>query len=123
MMVKEVLPAADDADEKAMQVFMKSIQIIGGPRRLVELRRLTWLPSLMEASYAVVYHDRGLTAQEIAERLGASTQTIRNILRADPGKVRHRIQEALEEDDEHGRTHNAGALAKLAWQEIKKEGQ
>jgi predicted transcriptional regulator len=50
----EVTPQPPDIDQRALRVFLKAIELVGGPRQLVELRRLTWLPSLMEAAYAVV---------------------------------------------------------------------
>jgi predicted transcriptional regulator len=43
----EVTPQPPDIDQRALRVFLKAIELVGGPRQLVELRRLTWLPSLM----------------------------------------------------------------------------
>jgi predicted transcriptional regulator len=40
-----------DIDAMAIRVFLKSLELIGGPRKLIEYRNLTWIPSLMEASY------------------------------------------------------------------------
>ncbi len=119
-MVIELKPVEIDIDAKAMRIFLKSIEILGGPRKLVEMRNLTWLPSLMAASYAVTYaYDKHYTAEQIAEKLGITKQTVQNILRADPEAVKARLEEALKEDEEEKRTHTAGALAKLAYEEIK----
>ncbi len=119
-MVIEIKPVEVDVDAKAMRVFLKSIEILGGPRRLVEMRNLTWLPSLMAASYAIVYaYDKHYTAERIAEKLGITKQTVQNILRADPEAIKAKIEEALREEEEEKRTHTAGALAKLAYEEIK----
>lgn len=119
-MVIEIKPIEVDIDSKAMRVFLKSIEILGGPRKLVEMRNLTWLPSLMTASYAIIYaYDKHYTAEEIAKKLGATKQTIQNILRADPEAIKTKIEESLEEREEEKQTHTAGALAKLAYEEIK----
>ncbi len=118
-MVIEVEPVEEDVDAKVMRVFLKSIEILGGPRKLIEHRNLTWLPSLMMASYAIVYSKEKLySAEKIAEILGATKQTIQNILRADPEVIKEKLQSLAEEKDEEKKTHNAGALAKLAYQEI-----
>ncbi|NPB03353.1 MAG: bacterio-opsin activator [Thermotogae bacterium] len=107
-----------DIDTMAIRVFLKALEIIGGPRKLIEYRNLTWLPSLMEAAYAVVLHDMEMkTESEIAEFLGLTRQTIRNILRADPELVMKKLQGELKERTP--RAHTAGGLAKIAYREIK----
>ncbi len=121
-MVIEVNPVEDKTDERVMKVFLKSIELLGGPRKLVEHRNLTWLPSLMAASYAIVLaREKGYTTEKIAQFLGTTKQTVQNMLRADPEAIKARIMETHEEKDEARRTHNAGALAKLAYTEILKE--
>ena len=106
-------------DELAFKVFIKAIEILGGPRKLVEYRNLTWVPSLMAASYAVVLRDKKMmTTEEIAEFLGLSTQTVKKILSADPEAVMKKIRGEVEELDDH----TAGGLAKEAWRRIK-EGE
>ncbi len=100
-------------DEEAFRVFVKAIEIVGGPRKLVELRNLTWVPSLMAASYAVVLRDRGKTTQEIAAFLGLSTATVERMLAAHGEAVERRLRgERLDE-------HMAGALAKEALRRLK----
>ncbi len=119
-MVIELKPVEVDIDAKALRIFLKSIEILGGPRKLVEHRNLTWLPSLMAASYAIVYaYDKHYTTEQIAEKLGLSKQTVQNILRADSEAIKIKLEEALQETQEEKRTHTAGALAKLAYEEIK----
>ena len=44
----------EDVDVVAERVFNESIKLLGGLRKLIEYRNLTWLPSLAEASYTVV---------------------------------------------------------------------
>ncbi len=119
-MVVEVKPVAEDVDSKAMRVFLKSIEILGGPKKLVEHRNLTWLPSLMAASYAIVYaKEKGYSAETIASLLGMTKQSVQNMLRADPEVLKAKLgEEIVAEKDEERRTHTAGALAKLAYQEI-----
>ena len=107
-----------DVDTMAIRVFLKALEILGGPRKLIEYRNLTWLPSLMEAAYAIVLQDMEMkTESEIAEFLGLTRQTVRNILRADPELVMKKLAGELEEKTP--RAHTAGGLAKIAYREIK----
>ncbi len=119
-MVMEVRPISD-VDEKldltALRMFFKALELLGGPRKLIEYRNLTWLPSLMEACYAIVlYNDYMKTDTQIAEFLGLTRNTVTQILRADPELVRAKLEGQLEEKV---KTHTAGALAKIAYEEIK----
>ncbi|MDK2465168.1 MAG: sigma factor-like helix-turn-helix DNA-binding protein [Candidatus Korarchaeota archaeon] len=112
-------PVREDPDRLAMRVFMKAIEILGGPRRLIEYRRLTWLPSLMEACYAVVLRDLyHKSNDEIARELGITEQTVRNIMSSDEEAVLKKIKGEL--TDEDFKTHVAGGLAKLAWREVRR---
>ncbi|NPA49195.1 MAG: bacterio-opsin activator [Thermodesulfobacteria bacterium] len=107
-----------DVDAMAIRVFLKALEIIGGPRRLIEYRNLTWITSLMEASYAIVLAEEALkTEDEIAAFLGLTRQTVRNILRSDPELVLKKLEGELHERTP--RAHTAGGLAKLAYKEIK----
>ena len=109
-----ITPKKVDVDSEALRVFMKAIEVLGGPRQLIEHRNLTWLPSLMEAAYAVVLkYDHMKTDEEIARELGITKETVKNILSADPEEVLKKLQG--EKVDEH----TAGGLAKLAYKEIK----
>ncbi|MBA2849333.1 bacterio-opsin activator [Thermosulfuriphilus ammonigenes] len=108
-----------DVDELAIRVFLKALELLGGPRKLILYRNLTWLTSLMEAAYAVVLAEEALkTEDDIAEFLGLTRQTVRNILRADPELVMKKLSGELEERGL--KAHTAGGLAKLAYEEIKK---
>lgn len=112
-------------DKRAMQVFMKAIELLGGPRKLVQYRQLTWLPSLMAASYAVVLSREAMkTEDDIAEFLGTTKQTVRHMLQADEELVKRRLErdEALSSEEmkkSSYRAHTAGGLAKLAYKEIR----
>lgn len=107
-----------DLDAAALRVFLKAMEIAGGLRELVQRRNLTWVPSLLQASYAIVLREEyGKTEEEIASLLGTSRGTIRHILRADPDLVRRRLEESL--DSEETRTHIAGGLAKQAFMSLK----
>ena len=107
-----------DIDTMAEQVFQESINILGGLRKLIEYRNLTWLPSLAEAAYAVVMKEELMkTHKEIAFDLGLAPQTVQNILRADAEEVERFIKGEIEKVDEH----KAGGIAKLAYERVKRE--
>lgn len=114
-----VSPQPADLDQRAMRVFLKAIDLVGGPRGLVERRRLTWLPSLMEASFAVVLaEDYHKTIEEIAQFLGLSSAATREMLRASTEAVIERLQG--EEATAHNQ-HVAGGLARLAYEALRRE--
>ena len=118
-MVVEVKPREVDYDSLALRVFLKAIELIGGPRALFEYRNLTWVPSLMEAAYAVVLKYEAMkTDDEIAEFIGITKQTVRNMLSADPELVMMKLRGELESGDV--KVHTAGGLAKKAYEEVKK---
>ena len=118
-MVIEVQPKEVDYDALALRVFLKALEILGGPRQLFIYRNLTWLPSLMEAAYAVVLKNEAFkTEDEIAEFIGITKQTVRNMLSADPELVLKKLQGELESKEV--KVHTAGGLAKLAYQEVKR---
>ena len=107
-----------DVDQTAERVFQECINILGGLRKLMHYRNLTWLPSLAEAAYIVVLREEQMkTYREIAEKLGITEQTVRNILQADEEEVKRFIMGELEKVDEH----KAGGIAKLAYRKVKKE--
>ena len=125
-MVIQIEPKEVDYDTLALRVFLKALEIIGGPRKLFEFRNLTWIPSLMEAAYAVVLKEEGMkTEDEIAEFIGLTRNTVRQILRADPNlalyKIEH-IDELTQEEKKELRVHTAGGIAKLAYKLVK-EGE
>lgn len=123
-MVQTVTPQPVDVDALAMKVFLKALELAGGPRKLIEHRHLTWVPSLIEASYVMVlFNEAGKPAEEIARFLGVGEQTVRNILRASPEAVQARLHRMLSGEDSSGetRTHIAGGMAKLAYNQVKQE--
>ncbi|MCX7759905.1 MAG: bacterio-opsin activator [Hydrogenothermaceae bacterium] len=115
-------------DEKEIEhlvtrVFFKSIELLGGMSKLAEYRTLTWLPSLARASYVIVLKDQYMkTDEEIAEIVGLTKNTVRNILRADPELALRKIkalEELVKEESKELRVHTAGGVAKLAYREVK----
>ena len=108
-----------DIDEMAKKVFLEAIELLGGLKKLIEYRNLTWLPSLANAAYAVVLKNEAfLTNSEIAAKLGLTKQTVERILESREEEVEKFIKRELEHIDEH----RAGGLAKLAYKKLKSEG-
>ena len=114
-------PVGGNVDKMAEKVFYESINLLGGLKRLVEYRNLTWLPSLAEAAYVVVLKNEAFkTYAEIARELGITEQTAKNIATADEEEVRRYIEG---EELERPKEHIAGGIAKLAYTKLKKEGK
>ncbi len=116
----EVMPKKPDAEIEAtvLRVFLKTIDLVGGPRALAERRHLTWANSLMAAAYAVVLHEEALWgADAIAAELGLSRAAVQNILRADPEAALKKLAEIGE--GENIRVHLAGGLAKAAYRLVR----
>ncbi len=110
-----------DLDKMAEKVFWEAIKMLGGLKKLVEYRNLTWLPSLAEASYVVVLKNEAMkTYKEIAEILGITEQTVKNVATADEEEVKKYIEGELEE---RPKEHIAGGIAKLAYKKLKEEGR
>ncbi len=125
-MVVEVKPVEVDVENLVTRVFLKSIDLLGGLHRLAEYRTLTWLPSLARAAFVIVLREEFLkTEEEIAEIVGITRQTVRNILRADPELALYKIQhidELTKEERKQLRVHTAGGIAKIAYKKVK-EGE
>ena len=110
-----------DIDKMAEKVFFESIRQLGGLKKLIEYRNLTWLPSLAEAAYVVVLKNEAMkTYKEIAQELGITEQTVKNIATADEEEVIKYIEGEIEE---RPKEHIAGGLAKLAYKKLKEEGK
>ncbi len=108
-----------DYDFLAKRVFEEGIEIVGGIKKLVEYRNLTWLPSLAEAAYVIVLsNETTKTIKEIAEYLGITEQTVKQIMRADPEAVKKYLEGEIDKVD----YHKAGGIAKLAYEKVKNEG-
>ncbi len=119
----EVLPKKpeDEIEATVLRVFLKTIDLVGGPRALAERRHLTWANSLMAASFVVVlYEEAAKSPDEIAAELGVSRATVQNILRADPEAALRKLSEL--EAEANLRVHLAGGLAKAAYRLVR-QGQ
>ncbi len=125
-MVVEIKPIEQDVEHLTTRVFLKAIDIIGGLQKLAEYRTLTWLPSLARASFVIVLREEYLkTEDEIAEYVGISKNTVRQILRADPQLALYKIQhmdELSPEERKQLKVHTAGGIAKIAYKLVK-EGE
>ena len=122
-MILEVKINDNEVKYLAERVFFKSIDLLGGLNKLAEYRTLTWLPSIARASFAVVLKEEFLkTEDEIAEFIGLTRNTVRQILRADPNlalyKIEH-IDELTSEEKKQLKVHTAGGIAKLAYKYVK----
>lgn len=114
---EEIYQLEEQVDEIAMKVFFQALNILGGPRRLILYRHLTWVPSLIEACYAVVLKEKFFkTESEIAQILGLTKQTVRNIISAKTEGIIENLESELKKKSI--KTHTAGALAKLALKQI-----
>ena len=122
----EVKPVEKDLEHLVTRVFLKSIDIIGGLHKLAEYRTLTWLPSLARAAFVIVLRGEYLkTEDEIAEFVGITKNTVRQILRADPQMALYKVQhldELTPEEKKQLKVHTAGGIAKIAYKLIK-EGE
>ncbi len=114
-------PKGGNIDKMAEKVFFESIKMLGGLKKLIEYRNLTWLPSLAEAAYVIVLKNEAFkTYKEIAKELGITEQTAKNIATADEEEVKRYIEGELEE---RPKEHIAGGIAKLAYKKLKEEGR
>ena len=125
-MVVEIQPVEKDVEHLVTRVFLKAIDIIGGLHKLAEYRTLTWLPSLARAAFVIVLREEYLkTEDEIAETVGISKNTVRQVLRADPQMALYKIQHLEElspEERKQLKVHTAGGIAKIAYKLVK-EGE
>lgn len=125
MVISITGPVMSEAEVEHLvtRVFFKAIELLGGLSKLTEYRTLTWLPSLARASYAVVLKEEYMkTDEEIAQKVGLTKNTVRNILRADPQLALQKIkalEELIHEETRELKVHTAGGIAKLAYKEIK----
>lgn len=126
VMVIEVGEIKVNPEPLVLRIFLKSIELLGGLKQLAEYRTLTWLPSLARAAYAIVLKEEyNRIEDEIAEEIGLTRQTVRNILRADPElalKKIEKMKELVTEEGKEMQVHTAGGIVKLAYNLIK-QGQ
>lgn len=124
--MKEVNPVdvkVSSPDELSMRIFNKAVELLGGPRRIISYRKLTWLASIFESALVLVLKEVfNKTAEEIAQELGISSATVRNILKADSEKVMEYLERKFrEETTEEEDVHIAGGLTKKAFEVVKEE--
>ena len=118
VIIPESEKSEEELDERVWKLFTEAINILGGLRKLIEYRNLTWLPSLAEACYVILLkNERMLTKEEIAKKLGISKQTVDKIVSAEEAKIESFLKGEIEKLDEH----KAGALAKLAYKRMKEK--
>ena len=107
----------------AERVFFKSIDLLGGLKKLAEYRTLTWLPSIARAAYAIVLKEEYFkTEDEIAEFIGLTRNTVRQMLRADENMALYKLEhfdELTTEEKKQLKVHTAGGIAKLAYKYVK----
>jgi len=106
----------DQVEALVLRTFLKAVEILGGLQKLVKKKNTDWLSPLLLACYTVVLKEEYLkTEQEIAQYLGITHQTVKNILRAEHLKAWQ---------DEEGKdlsVHMAGSIAKTAYRLIKED--
>ncbi len=118
-MVMEIRPPEDidkKRDEMVLEMLLEALNVLGGPRRIIQFRNLTWIPSIIKANYALLLSQAGKTHEEIAAELGLTKATIDKMLRADPEDVLRKIRGELTEEKIDD--HIAGGLAKLAYKNL-----
>ena len=97
--MKEVRPTevnVPSAEELSMKVFNKAIDVLGGPKKIIMYKKLTWVASLFESALVIVLKEVfNKTTDEIAQELGIATTTIRNILRAEPDKALEYLEKRI----------------------------
>ncbi|MCS6876557.1 MAG: bacterio-opsin activator [Aquificaceae bacterium] len=119
------IPKPEESEFEALllSVFLKSVEVLGGFSKLAENKTLSWLPSLIKAVYCVVLKEEYFKdEEEIAKRVGLTTQTVRNLLRSDVSIAFEKLkslEELAEEEDKELKVHTAGGIAKLAYKLVK----
>jgi len=116
----EIKPPKDidvERDEKVLKMLNEAIRILGGPKKLIIFRNLTWITSLLRAGYALLLKDAGYTYEDIAKKLGITKATVQRMMSADPNAVMKKLEGELTGDEIDD--HVAGGLAKLAYKAMK----
>lgn len=107
-------------DQHAMQVFLKSLEMLGGMRTLVENGQLEWLPQLVESSYALVMvNEQRKSVDEIADFLGVTKGDVTGMIEAPTQAATVRMKTAPL--DEPHLDYAAAGVAKSAYQVLRKE--
>ncbi len=104
----------EQTETLTLRVFLKAVELLGGAQRLVETQKTAWLSSLLLASYTVVLREELLKPeQEIAQSLGITLQTVKNILRSEP--TMGNLEQTSKSEGKDLNIHTAGSVAKLAY--------
>lgn len=75
--------SASDRDTRVIALFEKTIASMGGLRRLVEQRRLGWLPQVLAScDVLVLQEEEHRRPEEIADLLQLTSESVENILAA-----------------------------------------
>jgi len=105
----------DQIETLVLRTFLKTVEVLGGLQKLVEKKNTNWLSPLLLACYSVVLKEECLkTEQEIAQHLGITPQTVKNILRAE-------LPKAWQEEGKDLSVYMAGSIAKTAYRLIKED--
>ncbi len=127
--MKKIELIKQSPDDIIKELLVYSIELFGGPKKMVEYKRLTWVPSIIEALYTIYLHEEDKkNPDEIAAFLGISTNTLKNILRSSPETALKKIEEkkAIDFTDEKEvteeiKTHIAGGIPKLVYKQWKQK--
>ena len=112
-----------EIEKKVYNIFFKSLELLGGLNKLIEYKTLTWLESIVRATYVKILKEEYLkTDEEIAKIVGLTKQTVKNILKSDKEYVMKKINdfEAIKKEEKKSREHFAGGLVNWAWELLKK---
>lgn len=119
----QVRPMGSPADERVTELFIKSVESLGGMRRLVEERRLGLLPELLESAYVLVMQeDEHRTPEEIATQLSVSMETVENILAAPADAAMERAASEVP-TEVADRESVAGGVARFAYNHLHGEAR
>lgn len=117
-----IKPVQEPIDELVGEIVNKCIDLVGGFGGLLRYDNLTWVTSLVRSAYAVVLkYELNKTLEEIAKALGITKNTAKDIIEANEEKVKELIASGELHNLEKLDTHIAGALAKLAYAQLKRE--
>lgn len=107
-------PAAEARDRRVLELFLKTVQSMGGLRRLAQERRLGWLPPLLAgADTLVLQEEEHRRPDEIADLLGISGESVENMLAA-PADRAEQFAHAPPPESLGERETAAGALIRRA---------
>ncbi|GEM_PF-70426 len=119
-----VKPVSEPIEDMVAEIVNRCIALVGGFEELLKYENLTWVTSLVRSAYAVVLkHEMNKTTDDIAKILGTTKNTVKEILEAKEEKVKELILRGELQNMKALDTHVAGALAKIAYIQLKSEGE